>query len=105
MKSYEAKDSGGRVVCKEHKRIRCSECAYVNELETEVFRLQDELNGDGVLSLKEQVGHAHAEIRRQDNEIEYLREGLTSIADGASSADSPDQLADTAKYYLEGRTD
>ncbi len=39
------------------------------------------------------------------HEIEYLREGLTSIADGDSSVDSPDQLAETAKYYLEGRTD
>lgn len=46
-----------------------------------------------------------ANLKQMITENEYLREGLSSIADGASSADSPDQLADTAKYYLEGRTD
>jgi len=42
MKSYETTDNGGRVVCKEHGRIRCGDCAYVAELEAEVARLKAE---------------------------------------------------------------
>lgn len=38
-------------------------------------------------------------------EIEYLREGLTSISERPHEFDNPDQLAEVAKYYLEGRTD
>lgn len=35
MKQYEELDSGGRVVCKTHGMLRCSECEYVDELEQE----------------------------------------------------------------------
>ncbi|WP_077297381.1 hypothetical protein [Virgibacillus pantothenticus] len=32
MKDYETKGIGGFIVCKEHARSRCAECAYIEEL-------------------------------------------------------------------------
>lgn len=43
MKSYETTDSGGRIVCKEHERLRCEECAYVSEMEEEIAYLREGL--------------------------------------------------------------
>ncbi len=103
MKSYETTDSGGRVVCKVHKMLRCAECAYIAELESEVFRLQDELAGDGVLSLSEQLSHARAEIRRLsglEDEIEELRKlpRIIPLSQGKVSLVDPEDFVIYSKY-------
>lgn len=81
MKSFETTDSGGRIVCKEHGLLRCSECAYIAELESEVFRLQGELAGDGVLTLAEQVSHYKAVSERLQERNNLANELLDEVED------------------------
>lgn len=47
--------------------VVCEKDEYIAELEAEVFRLQDELAGDGVLTLTEQLSHARSENDRLYN--------------------------------------
>ncbi|MFU0790676.1 MAG: hypothetical protein ACFWT6_12055 [Virgibacillus proomii] len=43
MQSYEYEDEGGRTLCKQHHKIRCSECFYVDVLERENQRYKQAL--------------------------------------------------------------
>ncbi|QTY16925.1 hypothetical protein [Virgibacillus pantothenticus] len=43
MQSFEYEDEGGRTLCKQHHKIRCSECFYVDVLERENQRYKQAL--------------------------------------------------------------
>jgi len=73
MKQYEYKDDGGRVLCKSHHMLRCSECAHVDDLEQDLNkslevsyqfegRIHDltEQNNQYQESIKLALNHIHA---------------------------------------------
>ena len=41
MQEYEYLDSGGRVICRLHDRLRCDECFYVTELQEQNKRYRE----------------------------------------------------------------
>lgn len=43
MQEYEYLDSGGRVICRLHDRLRCDECFYVTELQEQNKRYREAL--------------------------------------------------------------
>lgn len=54
---------------------------YIAELETAVFRLQDDLSGDGVLTLSEQVAHYKAVSGRLQERNNLANELLDEVED------------------------
>lgn len=99
MKSYETKVAGV-VVCNMHARVSCKECSYVAELESEVSRLQDELAGDGVWTLTEQLSHLRSENDRLYNEAsEYASIALWCAERLATRRDAEYAYDEIEKAY------
>lgn len=72
MKSYEYKDDGRRVLCKQHHMLRCSECDYVDGLKQQNNRYEEKLEEIEVMGLR----NINLGIPTDSNElVDFIRNG------------------------------
>ena len=93
MESYEYKDVGGRVLCKQHHMLRCSECDYVDELKD-----KNKQYLEGVFSLYKSLCVGGKYDKRVPGGAAY-----NLILDIEKIADSDSELRDRIDAFLKSR--